>query len=42
MDLGFRAALDLRRQGETVRADALCAAVLRTDPNHFEIGRAHV
>src|SRR5277367_1291541 len=36
MDLGFRAALNLRRQGESVRADALCAAVLRTDPNHFD------
>jgi len=35
-DLGFRAALNLRRQGETVRADALCAGVLRTDPDHFD------
>jgi predicted O-linked N-acetylglucosamine transferase (SPINDLY family) len=35
-DPGFRAALSLRRLGETVRADALCAAVLRADPGHFD------
>jgi predicted O-linked N-acetylglucosamine transferase (SPINDLY family) len=28
--------LNLRRQGETVRADALCAVVLRAEPNHFD------
>jgi protein O-GlcNAc transferase len=32
----FQGALYLRRQGESLRADAVCAGVLQTDPNHFD------
>jgi protein O-GlcNAc transferase len=35
-ELAFQGALALRKQGHSHRADALCAGVLQTDPNHFD------
>jgi protein O-GlcNAc transferase len=35
-ELAFQGALALRKQGHSHRADALCAGLLQTDPNHFD------
>lgn len=34
-DSAFQSALNLRRQGDTSQADALCAELLRADPRHY-------
>jgi Flp pilus assembly protein TadD len=34
-DVAFQSALSLRRQGDSERADALCAELLRVDPRDY-------